>query len=363
LNLAGLARNRYRQFIASYRNPEIERDFAETLERFRPDVVHVQHLMYLSARLVEIARRPCIPVVITLHDFWFKCNNALLLRHTGEICRDNERFRACADCAAGRRRRPELARRLTARVLGQRDRLLRDALSQAQAVIAPSQFLKDQFVRDGYLPEESIRVIENGIDTSSVLPHRDRRDGEPVRFAYIGSIAPHKGVHVLVEAFNRVRGPARLDVYGDLEAEPVYAAELRRTLGRPEARLRGRVPREEVWEVLSETDVLVVPSLWYENSPVIIQEALAAGVPVAGSDLGGVAEKVREGVNGWRFPPGDAEALRGVLQRVVDEPGGVEAMRRGIETVFSTAENARQVEATYIAVCGSIPAEIRPGLD
>jgi glycosyltransferase involved in cell wall biosynthesis len=351
LNLAGLKLNRYRQFVSSYRNPEIERDFARTLERFQPDIVHFQHLMYLSAKLIEIAHRQDIPAVITLNDFWFKCNNALLLRYTGQICDDNEGFRACVDCAAGRRRRPEVLRWLTARVLKRRDKLLRQALEQSQAVIAPSYFLKDQFVRDGYLSEDAIQVIEYGLDTTGVLPHPERREGETVRFAYIGSIAPHKGVHVLVEAFSQVQGPAHLDIYGDLGVNPVYVAELRPKMTHPSIALRGPVARQDIWRVLSEVDVLVVPSLWYENSPVIIQEAFAAGVPVVASDLGGMAEKISDGVTGQHFPPGDRNALRGRLQRMVDEPSRIERMRRQIRPVMSSAENARQIEAIYTELC------------
>jgi glycosyltransferase involved in cell wall biosynthesis len=351
LNLSGLRHNRYRQFISSYRNPEIERDFAHTLERFRPDVVHFQHLMYLSARLPAIARRQDIPVAITLHDYWFKCNNALLLRYTGEICHDNESFRACADCATGARRRPEIVRWLMARVLQGRDRLLREALSQAQVIIAPSEFLKDQFVGDGYAPEGAIQVVENGVDVTGVLPHRERKAGEAIRFAYIGSIVPHKGVHVLVGAFNQVHGPARLDIYGDLEANPGYVEELRREISHPAASLCGPVARQDVWRVLSETDVLVVPSLWYEaNSPLVVREALAAGVPVIASDLGSVPEKVQDGVNGLLFPPGHSQALRMTLQSVVDEPGQIEQMRRGICLVMTAAQNAQCVESIYASL-------------
>jgi glycosyltransferase involved in cell wall biosynthesis len=347
LNLTGLKRNRYRQFISSYQNPEIERDFAQTLDRFRPEVVHFQHLMYLSARLVEIARQRNIPVVITLHDFWFKCNNALLLRYTGEICHDNEDFMACADCATGQRRRPEAMRWLMAHILRGRDQLLRRALDQAQVVIAPSHFLKDQFVRDRYLPAEAIQVVENGIDTAGVLPHRERSEGDAVRFAYIGSIAPHKGVHVLLEAFNHVRGPARLDIYGNLEVNPGYVEQLRRQLSHPGASLCGPLARQDIWRVLSEIDMLVTPSLWYENSPVIIQEAFAAGVPVIGSDLGGVAEKVQDRVNGLLFPLGDSHALRMTLQRVVDTPLQIGRLQRGIGSVTSIAGNSQQIEALY----------------
>ena len=99
-----------------------------------------------------------------------------------------------------------------------------------------------------------------------------------------------------------------------------------------------------------ETDVLVVPSLWYENSPVIIQEAFAAGVPVIGSDLGGVAEKIQDGVSGRRFPPGDRDALAAVLQGLVDEPEQIEQMRRGLCPVMTVAQNAQCLEFMYAAL-------------
>ena len=350
LNLTGWRRNRYRQFISPYRNPEIERDFAQTLARFRPDVVHFQHLMYLSAKLVEIAGRQNIPTVITLHDFWFKCHKTLLLRYTGEICQDREGFRACADCLNGRRR-PWPIRWLTAGMLRRRDRLLRQALRGAQAVIAPSRFLKDQFVRDGYLPADSIHVIENGIDATGVLGHRQRVDGEPIKFAYVGSIAFHKGVHVLIEAFNHVRGPAMLDIYGSLETYPAYAARLREEIVHPDTRLKGPLERSDIWRVLSETDVLVVPSLWYEaNSPLVMREAFAAGVPVIVSDLGAVAEKVRDEIDGLIFPPGDSQELQAVLQNLVDAPAQIEHMRQRIEPVTCVADNTQRTESIYVAL-------------
>jgi glycosyltransferase involved in cell wall biosynthesis len=350
LNLTGWRRNRYRQFISPYRNPEIERDFAQTLARFRPDVVHFQHLMYLSAKLVEIAGRQYVPTVITLHDFWFKCHKTLLLRYTGEICQDREGFRACADCLNGRRR-PWPIRWLTAGMLRRRDRLLRQALRGAQVVIAPSRFLKDQFVRDGYLPADSIHVIENGIDATGVLRHRQRADGEPIKFAYVGSIAFHKGVHVLIEAFNHVRGPAVLDIYGSLETYPAYAARLRDEIVHPDTRLKGPLERSDIWRVLSETDVLVVPSLWYEaNSPLVMREAFAAGVPVIVSDLGAVAEKVRDGIDGLIFPPGDSQELQAVLQNLVDAPAQIEHMRQRIEPVTCVADNTQRTESIYVAL-------------
>jgi glycosyltransferase involved in cell wall biosynthesis len=348
LNLTGLQRNRYRRFVSSYRNLEIEHDFDQTLARYQPEVVHFQHLMYLSVKLVELTCQRRIPTVITLHDFWFKCNNALLLRHTGELCHDNEEFRACVDCAAGRRRRPAVMRRLAAQVLKDRDWQLRQALRLAQVVISPSRFLKDEFVRDGYLPADAVQVVENGIDPTGILPHRVRADEDAVRFAYIGSIAPHKGVHVLVEAFNGIQGAAQLDIYGDLTVDPAHAGGLRQRIARPDIHLQGVVARAELWRVLSEVDVLVVPSLWYEaNSPLVIREALAAGVPVVVSDLGAGPEKIRHGCNGWRFPAGDVVALRTTLQQVVDVPAQIVQMQREMPSVTSAEEHAQVIESIY----------------
>lgn len=345
--LAGRVGGRYWRFVASYRNPAIERDFEATLERLRPDVVHVQHLMYLSARLIELARRQRIPVIVTLNDFWFKCNNAVLLRADGSICADKEHFRACADCASGGRRRPAPMRWLLARLLEARDRQLRQALRSAQCVISPSRFLRDEYAREGYLAAEAVRVIEYGIDTRGALAHQARAAGEPVRFAYVGSLAPHKGVHILIEAFNGVQGAARLDIYGSLEANPEYAARLQSAISHPQAKLRGALERQQLWPVLSQTDALIVPSIWYENSPVIIQEARAARVPVIGSALGGIAEKVQDGVNGRLFAAGDSQALRSVLQAVVDAPEQLEHWRAHLPPASDIADHARRLEEVY----------------
>jgi glycosyltransferase involved in cell wall biosynthesis len=346
LNLTGLRSNPYRQFISPYLNPEIERDFACTLARFRPDIVHFQHLAYLSAGLPDIVRRQNIPVVMTLHDFWFKCSKILLLRYTGEICRDNEGFQACADCVSRRRRR-EPARGLMALILKRRDQLLRRALRQAQVVIAPSRFLKEQYVSDGYLPASSVQVIEHGIDTAAVLPHRPRDGRQPVRFAYIGGIAAHKGVHVLVEAFNRVHGQATLDIYGNPQVYPAYTAELQQKIKHPSIRLQGNLARQDLWRTLSGIDVVVVPSLWYETLSLIVSEAFAAGVPVIASRLGSLADRVDDGVTGFLFPPGDSLALAELLQQLVDDPARLAGMQQQIGPVVSAAENVCRVEEVY----------------
>jgi glycosyltransferase involved in cell wall biosynthesis len=138
-------------------------------------------------------------------------------------------------------------------------------------------------------------------------------------------------------------------VWGDPAVFPDYAARLRHLLDRCEAdaRLMGRIPNERVGEVLAESDVVVVPSLWYENSPIVIQEARAAGVPVIASDHGALSEKVRHGVDGLLFPPGDAAALRSALARLWEEPQLLSRLRAGIRPPNDMAGHVTALEALY----------------
>ena len=137
---------------------------------------------------------------------------------------------------------------------------------------------------------------------------------------YVGGVYTSKGVHVLVEAFRHLEGvPAELAVWGALDWFPDYVAHLRELAeGRPVS-FRGRYDPARVDEVMAGFDVLVVPSLWYENLPLTIQEAFRNGLPVVTTDLGGMAESVEHGVSGMRFPRGDAEALAACLRELAQD--------------------------------------------
>ena len=338
----------YRQFLATFKNRAVEESFAAFLDRVRPDVVHIQHLMNLSGGLVSIAKRRGIPVAMTLHDYWFLCANAQLVRPNRQVCRGTHLRLECADCAAARLNQPwvRLLRPLVALLFLRRDAYLRGVLRQVDLFIAPSLFLREKYVAAG-VPERKIVHLEHGTDLERVRAGR-RRDRAGLRFGYIGSLAWQKGVHVLVEAFNGLAdGSAELWIYGDPGIFPDYTRRLRELATNPRIRFWGRVDGEDIGSALSELDALIVPSLWYENSPLVIQEAFAAKVPVIASDLGALAEKVRHGLDGLLFPPGDAASLRELLQRLIEEPAILERLRANIRPVKSMAEHAREIEALY----------------
>ncbi len=323
---SGVSRGPLSHFLSTFYNPAIERAFARHLDRFRPDVVHVHHLLYLSGGLLSAAHRRRIPVLATLHDFWYFCPNAQLLRSGGEICGKNPTLHcgACMQALYGGRI-PQAVLPLGAPFFAWQRRYLRHALSRVQAFVAPSQFLLDTYVRHGY-PADRMVLMEYGLLGQGLAEiERPHEPAHPLRVGYIGSLTRHKGVHVLVAAFRRIPPEqATLDVYGSPDAFPEYSAGLRQQAeGQAHIRLRGAFDHASLRDVLQELDLLVVPSLWYENSPVVIQEAFSARVPVVASRLGSLPEKVLEGVRGLLFEPGDVDGLAQVLSELAADPARV----------------------------------------
>jgi glycosyltransferase involved in cell wall biosynthesis len=310
------------RFGDTFFNPKVEGDFVGFLQEFVPDVVHFQHLMLLSYRLVALAQQRRLPVLLTLHDYWYLCANSQFIWPSGDVCRGKAWGLNCARCTLSRSGLSaiQLLRPLAAPMLLLRDALVRRAALRVPCWIAPSRFLMRRYVQAGF-PSERFMLLENGLDVQriGVHGHVQSRDGR-LRFTYLGSLAWQKGVHVLVEAFRGLSSDrALLRVYGDPQVFPEYSDKLRRLADSSNTRFMGAVPNEQVGRVLADTDVLVVPSLWYENSPLVVQEAFAAGVPVLASDLGALAEKVEQGFSGWLCAPGDVDSWQEALHTAMEQ--------------------------------------------
>lgn len=375
---------------ATWSDPDLERAVAPILAEFRPDCVHVQHLLNLSAGLLPASRRLGAAVVLTLHDYWLSCpRDGLRMRVDLGRC-DIVDHETCARCladspylvpslergvvraarwaglgralhevhrmapglGAGLRRAARLgpARGGLAREMDRRAAGLRNALAHVDLALAPTRFARDRAVEFG-VPPERVRVWPLGVPASTALPSARRRR----RVGFVGTVAPHKGVHVLVDAFRKVAEPAaRLDIHGSLQAAPDYVAALR-TAAQGDSRIAIRGPFAEgrQSEILAAIDVLVVPSVWWENSPLTALEALAAGVPVVASSIGGLPEIVPSAW-GRLVPPGDrealAEAIRAVLEGRLFAAAAPEAVSRTV------ADEARELEALYTDLRRSLAA-------
>jgi glycosyltransferase involved in cell wall biosynthesis len=234
--------------------------------------------------------------------------------------------------------------------LEERRRYLQEMFGAADLVISNSRFLREMLTAHG-LHNPRFQQLRQGIDTERWVGDGEKEPSPYLRVGYIGQIARHKGVDLLVRAFRRLRAegpPPRLLLYGNAEQFPAFTRHLRRLMdGDGRITFAGTFPNERVLEVHSGLDVLVVPSVWYENSPNVILEAFAAGTPVVASDRGGLAELVQHGVNGLLFRMGDAEDLARQLQRIVDRPGLLESLREGIPPVKTVQEEMAEWVQVY----------------
>jgi glycosyltransferase involved in cell wall biosynthesis len=341
------------QLWHTVRDRALEGHFAALLAQSAPDVIHFQHVQGMSAHFIaQAAAAPAAATtarLLTLHDFWFFCANSQLRRPGNEPCAGpSAGCRNCVDCMTLRDDlRPwRRLRELVALPLAARNRYLAARLREVDLCLAPSAFLRERYIGQG-LPAARIEVLENGILA-------DAGDAEPLalgdsrsRFLFVGSLAPHKGVHILVEAFNPLPPDARLTIIGGEGSEAGYAEQVRALSKHPGIRFAGAQSQAVVHATLREADCLVVPSLWYENSPLVVQEAFAAGVPVVASRIGALEEKVRDGLSGRLFTPGSVDELANLLRTLHADPGALAALRAGVTPPVPMAAHVNRLLAIY----------------
>ncbi len=338
------------------RNAHIESSFDRFLTEKKPDVVHFQHLAELSGGLIECARKRGLPTVVTLHDYWFLCHRIQLLRPDSSRCSGPAQGWRCAGCAGVGLPYPLafLLGPLTAPRYVRRTAYLQQCLSMADLIIAPSHFVRDRFVANGF-PPDRIRVTDNGTATDWLAEYRPQ-PSDRLRFGYIGAVMHHKGVHNLVDAFCGLNTTsAELHIFGHADYAPAYYETLKRTARDRHIHFRGGFANREIGQVLSQIDVLFVPSIWHENSPVTIHEARLASIPVVASRIGGIPEFVTDGVSGLLHRPGDIKDLRSQMQRLIDEPLLLARLRHGIQPVKTIEENSLELEAIYERLASGDP--------
>lgn len=337
-------------------NPAIGDWFAALLERERPDLVHANSAYLLSVTPLEVTKRRALPLIVTLHDYWFLCPRITLLTPLGAACGVPEEAGDCAWCLATERRRFRLPERATRGGLGRLARpLMRStraarwlgvapdvqamaarrvrvwrALAAADQVIATTEFQRQLFLRRGF-PAARLRLCRLGIPVVSAgLPRPPHAD--ELRLVYVAQVTPHKGLHLLIEAVNRLRGgrrPVRLRVYGDLQASPRYAAQVRaRAADNPAIELMGAVDNARIGDCFADADVLVMPAVAPDTGSLSVLEAQAAGRPAVVARVGALPELIRDGVDGLSFAPGDVTDLTAVLRRLRDEPALVLELAR-----------------------------------
>lgn len=347
------------------------------LKRFRPEVVHFFHLNRLGTGLIERAVRAGIPRFMTPTDFWTICPTGQLLLGDGSLCAGPSAHAGnCVKHFAqstqkGLRKKVakwlptvgvDLLVRLTksgafpaypkqAEVMAIVNRLSVNVsrLNQLNGLVVPNGFMKEFLVQYGVVPG-LITEATFGIDVASPeLGERHPSPRVPLRVGFIGTLAPYKGCHVLVDAFKSLAASsAILKIYGRLDDFPDYARELQLRFGNnPSIKFCGVFPNSEMAQVLADIDVLVVPSLWYENTPLVLYSAQAARCPVIASNQPGLAEVIRHDENGLLFESGSSTDLAQQISRLINENGLLQRLSANAHPPKSTEKYVGELLALW----------------
>ena len=359
-----------RDFRCYYESEPVEERFLATLDEWKPDVVHFQHLIALSANLPELARQRGFRVVATVHDYWYVCHRVMFQHLDGTSC-GGPAQRSCMHCVLGEEA-PEsgplrsVAERI--RALGRtpaihrpksnwrRFEALRRALLSYEKIVTPANFVVEEFARQGMpFPLDRTHVVGLGVDKADETPSRPPSDlpiraERPLRAGFVGHSLAHKGPHLLLEAMALLPDlPIRASFWGARWPDHPYDERFSKLLdSEPRARHFGRFPEGELGSALASFDVLVVPSTCIETFGIATREAFLAGIPVLTTDRGALIESVRDGVDGLMVPGDDPGAMAEALRKLVEDPDLLPFLARGAQEaaggVKSVAQYTREIE-------------------
>jgi glycosyltransferase involved in cell wall biosynthesis len=361
--------------LVDYYDPGIEEHLFRYFSAAKPDLVHVVHAMHLTTASIWAAKRLRLPVVATATDFWSICPTFQLVRWDESLCGGPNAL-ACLACTsqdvAGTWPRRLAANRLLSAALApvvtalgavpvrrpawlasllwlsHRRRWMKKALSQVDVLVAPTSNTGRLLAETGLKPAE-MRECGFGLEDHALQPLPARQRNGVLRLGYVGTFRHSKGVHVLLEAMRRLPSDKiQLAVYGSPGHFPEYDERLRELAsGLDNVSFLGSFPNEKLPEVFAGFDALVIPSLWHENSPLVLLSAFAQKTPVVASRVGSLAEMVDDGKNGLLFTMGDAGSLAGQLKRLMAKPELIDRLRAGMPAVKTMDQNAAEMFAVY----------------
>jgi glycosyltransferase involved in cell wall biosynthesis len=325
---------------------------APVIESLQPDIVHIHHLLQFGVETVDLIRRaaPQARLVFTAHDFFPLCaQEGQLLTTDGRLCAGPSLDR-CQACFPGRSGADFVMRELQ----------MRDVLGEFDRILTPSGFARDRYLAAGY-PVRQVQVMPNGIAAPPAAPHRAAPDGRRDRFGFFGHVNRFKGGTVLLDASRRLsaeRVAHDVTLHGGAayQSEAFMAGFTTALEVAPAARHHGPYEATGLPGLMAQVDWVVVPSIWWENAPLVIQEAFLHRRPVICGEIGGMAEMVRDGVDGLHAPVGDPAGLARVMRRAIETEGLWDTLAGNIRPPLTIEAAALRHLALYRDTLGACAA-------
>jgi glycosyltransferase involved in cell wall biosynthesis len=304
------------------------RHLTDFLLAHRPDVVHLQHTHFIGLDLLTQIRRvlPDAAIVYTLHEFLPICHRdgQMVRTFNDELCGEASP-RRCHECF------PQISEQS----FFLRQRFVQGHFENVDRFIAPSAQLMDKYLRWGVEPEQ-IEVEEYGRQPPAVRAPVPQQSKSPVNIGFFGQLSYFKGGKLMLEAMSLLDEDVEAHLWLHGANLELQSQEFQDEFASMHEALRGRVTfrgsydHSELPKLMADLHWVLVPSIWWENSPLVIQEAFFHGRPIICSDVGGMAEKVRDGVDGMHFRVGDAHSLARAIETATSSPRLWRSLRDGI---------------------------------
>ena len=295
------------------------------LKKEKPDVVHINNFKGLSLSVFSAAKRLNLPLSFIAHDYSLICPRANLLTGSGEICTAPSRL-----CKAYVKIQKFIVN------------------NKPDVVTAPSQFVIGKLKLEGLFESVKMMKLPLGIELSDEKP---KKSYDTIDILYVGSLSRPKGVHILINAFKELESEnIKLHIIGKGVDENGF-----KKIAESDQRIifYGFVPDEKLMQLYQKANVVVVPSIWYDNSPLVIYESLMSGTPVIGSRIGGIPELIEDGYNGFLFEAGNVDELKDKLEYLIEKASELKALEEGaFESVkkYSMDEHIRKLEGIYLEI-------------
>lgn len=312
----------------------------ELIGKEQPDIVHIGHSMRLS-EFIKAAKRIKIPYLLTVTDFFLLCPKVVLSDISGNLCAGPNGGKTC------KKNCPELPRNM----ISERLQHASDIIKNAEKIISPSNFVASIFCNS--ISGLEVKVIKHGISYSYITSNeRKYKDGDDICFGYAGSLEYHKGIHTLIKAFKDIQNEnIRLKIYGSGSDEK-YVNEIK-LMSNTDDRISfcGIYTKEETGKILSDIDVIVIPSLCYESYSLILHEAIACNVPAIVSNAGGLAEVANNKI-GFTFELGDSDGLNKVMNEIIDNTSKLNDIKNMISNIIvpTIEQEAYAYEREYYSI-------------
>ena len=334
-------------FENTYNDQKTINPFKKLLSEFKPDIIHYQHIMHLTPDLVKIGASLKIPQLITLNDFWFQTllfnrissQGKLMFNFTDEIAATDlakvfgSGFFYLFNKKSGFINR--LFKKIIYKIFGGifyffekseylekikvRNLMMRKGLRNADLVIFPTVFIYQEFSKWGFEAKKTL-VSSHGINTG-IFTNVNKTKSSVLRFGFIGSIIPSKGLDLLLKAWSTVSASnTKLLIYGNLDSNKKYKKEILNLKNKcKNIKFMGTFLPNEVANVFAGIDILIIPSRWFENAPLVLRNALLSHTPIIATNLGSLVELVNEKCSGLLFENEDADDLAEKINSIIKD--------------------------------------------